>query len=140
MKHFLITILCLCPIWVQAQSEKEILQAMETFDYEIPIERISPANGDSVLTPLRAQSLEAMNRYAEALKEWNSLLLPDSANTKILNKLAECYRKINRNDMAVRCYKKSVSLNPENKVFRQQHIQTLLSMEDYESTVDAAHS
>ena len=139
MKHFLITILCLCPIWVQAQSEKEILQAMETFDYEIPIERISPASGDSVLTPLRAQSLEAMNRYAEALKEWNSLLLPDSANTKILNKLAECYRKINRNDMAVRCYKKSVSLNPENKFFRQQHIQTLLSMEDYESAVDAAH-
>ena len=63
MKHFLITILCLCPIWVQAQSEKEILQAMETFDYEIPIERISPANGFHRLTEILCLPLYEHNLW-----------------------------------------------------------------------------
>ena len=138
MKHLLITLLCLFPMWVQAQSEKEIRQAMDAFDYEIPINRIVPASGDSVLTPFRAQALKAMNRPAEALKEWNSLLSPDSTNVKVLAELAEGYRQINRNDLSSRCYAKVVALNPENKFFRQQHIRSLLALENYEAARDAS--
>ena len=138
MKHLLITLLCLCPIGVQAQFEKEMHQAMDACDYETPIERIVPASGDSVFTPLRARALKAMGRYAEALKEWNSLLKSDSADTKVLTELGECYRFMSRNDKAVACYGKVVELRPENKYFRQQHIRSLLSLEDYGAARDAS--
>ena len=138
-KYVLMFLLCLCPIWVQAQSEVEIRQAMDVYEYEVPIVRIAPAIGDSVLTPLRAQALKSMNRYPEALKEWNSLLLPDSTNVKVLAELAECYRQINRSDQSARCYAKAVDLNPENKFFRQQYIRTLLASENYEAARNAAY-
>ena len=140
MKKLITLLLVFLPIWVNAQTEGEIRQAMDAYDYETPVTRIAPACGDSLLTPLRAQALKAMNRPAEALKEWNSLLKEDSTDTKVLIELAECYRLTNRSDQASLCYAKAVSLQPENKFFRQQHIRTLLAMEEYESARDASHA
>ena len=56
MKRLLIFFLILCPLWVQAQSEPEIRQAMDRYEYEVPIQQIAPTLGDSVFTPLRAQA------------------------------------------------------------------------------------
>ena len=92
MKKLITLLLALLPLWANAQTEGEIRKAMDAYDYETPIARITPVAGDSVLTPLRAQALKAMNRHAEALKEWNSLLKEDSTNTKVLIELAECYQ------------------------------------------------
>ena len=140
MKKLITLLLALLPLWVNAQTEGEIRKAMDVYDYETPIARITPVAGDSVLTPLRAQALKAMNRHAEALKEWNSLLKEDSTNTKALIELAECYRLTGRSDQAAICYGKAVSLQPENKFFRQQHIRTLLATENYEAARDASHA
>ena len=140
MKKLITLLLALLPLWANAQTEGEIRKAMDAYDYETPIARITPVAGDSVLTPLRAQALKAMNRYAEALKEWNSLLKEDSTNTKVLIELAECYRSTGRSDQAAICYGKAVSLQPENKFFRQQHIRTLLATENYEAARDASHA
>ena len=123
-----------------AQSVEEIRKSIEAYDYETPIASITPACGDSLLTPLRAQALKAMNRYPEALKEWNSLLKSDSTDTRILIELAECYRLTNRTDQASICYAKAVSLQPENKFFRQQQIRSLLASEKYEAARDASHA
>ena len=139
MKCLLVFFLILCPLWVQAQSEPEIRQAMDRYEYEVPIQQIAPTLGDSVFTPLRAQALKAMSRYPEALQEWNSLLSPDSTNVKVLMELADCFRLIGRSDLSAQCYAKAVALNPENKYFRQQHIRTLLASENYEAARDAAH-
>ena len=140
MKKLITLLLVLLPLWVNAQTEGEIRKAMDAYDYETPIARITPVAGDSILTPLRAQALKAMNRHAEALKEWNSLLKEDSTNTKALIELAECYRLTGRSDQAAICYGKAVSLQPENKFFRQQHIRTLLATENYEAARDASHA
>ena len=140
MKRLITLLLAFLPLWVNAQTEGEIRKAMDAYDYETPIARITPVAGDSVLTPLRAQALKAMNRHAEALKEWNSLLKEDSTNTKVLIELAECYRLIGRSDQAAICYGKAVSLQPENKYFRQQYIRTLLATENYETARDASHA
>ena len=140
MKRLITLLLAFLPLWVNAQTEGEIRKAMDAYDYETPIARITPVAGDSVLTPLRAQALKAMNRHAEALKEWNSLLKEDSTNTKVLIELAECYRSTGRSDQAAICYGKAVSLQPENKFFRQQHIRTLLVTENYEAARDASHA
>ena len=140
MKRLITLLLAFLPLWVNAQTEGEIRKAMDAYDYETPIARITPVAGDSVLTPLRAQALKAMNRHAEALKEWNSLLKEDSTNTKALIELAECYRLTGRSDQAAICYGKAVSLQPENKFFRQQHIRTLLATENYEAARDASHA
>ena len=140
MKKLITLLLALLPLWVNAQTEGEFRKAMDAYDYETPIARIIPVAGDSVLTPLRAQALKAMNRHAEALKEWNSLLKEDSTNTKALIELAECYRLTGRSDQAAICYGKAVSLQPENKFFRQQHIRTLLATENYEAARDASHA
>lgn len=113
---------------------------MEVYDYETPIASIASACGDSVLTPFRAQALKAMNRYPEALKEWNSLLKEDSTDTKILIELAECYKQTNRNDRTIVCYAKTVELQPENKFFRQQYIRSLLASEKYGEARDASHA
>jgi len=131
---------CFLSIGAFAQSEADIRKALDTYDYETPIAQIAPACGDSLLTPLRAQALKAMNRYPEALKEWNSLLQVDSTDTKVLIELAECYRLTNRTDQASKCYAKAVSLQPENKFFRQQYIRSLLSSEKYEAARDASHA
>ena len=56
----------LFPIGVCAQSETEIRKAIKVCDYEAAISQIEPAMGDTIWTPLRAQSLEAMNRHPEA--------------------------------------------------------------------------
>ena len=140
MKKLITLLLALLSLWANAQTEGEIRKAMDAYDYETPIARITPVAGDSVLTPLRAQALKAMNRHAEALKEWNSLLKEDSTNTKVLIELAECYRSTGRSDQAAICYGKAVSLQPENKFFRQQHIRTLLATENYEAARDASHA
>ena len=140
MKKLITLLLAFLPLWANAQTEGEIRKALDAYDYETPIARITPVAGDSVLTPLRAQALKAMNRHAEALKEWNSLLKEDSTNTKVLIELAECYRLTGRSDQAAICYGKAVSLQPENKFFRQQHIRTLLATENYEAARDASHA
>ena len=140
MKKLITLLLVLLPLWANAQTEGEIRKAMDAYDYETPILQIAPVAGDSVLTPLRAQALKAMNRHAEALKEWKSLLKEDSTNTKVLIELAECYRSTNRGDQASLCYEKAVTLQPENKYFRQQQIRTLLAMENYEAARDASHA
>ena len=140
MKKLITLLLAFLPLWANAQTEGEIRKALDAYDYETPIARITPVAGDSVLTPLRAQALKAMNRHAEALKEWNSLLKEDSTNTKALIELAECYRSTGRSDQAAICYGKAVSLQPENKFFRQQHIRTLLATENYEAARDASHA
>ncbi len=140
MKILIILLTIVCPLLANAQSETDFLKALENYDYETPIAQIAPACGDSLLTPLRAQALKAMNRYSEALKEWNSLLKSDSTDTKILIELAECYRQTNRADQASICYAKAVSLQPENKFFRQQQIRSLLAAERYEDARDASHA
>ena len=142
MKQFiaLLLLISLCPMWAKAQSIEEIHRAMDAYDYEMPIARISPMAGDSLLTPLRAKALRAMNRYPEALKEWNSLLQADSTNTKILIELAECYKLVGRTSEATPCYEKAVALHPENTYFRQQHIRALLATENYEQARDACHA
>ena len=140
MKKLITLLLAFLPLWANAQTEGEIRKALDAYDYETPIARITPVAGDSVLTPLRAQALKAMNRHAEALKEWNSLLKEDSTNTKALIELAECYRSTGRSDQAAICYGKAVFLQPENKFFRQQHIRTLLATENYEAARDASHA
>ena len=140
MKRIVTLLLSLLPLCASAQTVEEIRQALEAYDYETPIAGIRPASGDSVFTPLRAQALKAMSRHAEALKEWNSLLQPDSTNAKVLIELAECYRLTNRTQDAALCYGKAVSLQPANKFFRQQHIRTLLVSEKYEAARDASHA
>ena len=140
MKKLITFLLSVFPLLAFAQSETDIRKALDAYDYETPVISIAPAMGDSVLTPLRAQALKAMNRHAEALKEWNSLLKEDSTDTKVLIELAECYRQTNRADQASICYGKAVSLQPANKFFRQQQIRTLLAMEEYESARDASHA
>ena len=140
MKKLITLLLVILPLCMNAQTEEEIRKALDAYDYETPIQQIAPVVGDSVLTPLRAQALKAMNRHAEALKEWNSLLKEDSTNTKVLIELAECYRSTNRGDQASLCYEKAVTLQPENKFFRQQQIRTLLAMENYEAARDASHA
>ena len=140
MKKLITLLLAFLPMLVNAQTEEDIRKALDAYDYETPIQQIAPVAGDSVLTPLRAQALKAMNRHAEALKEWNSLLKEDSTNTKVLIELAECYRSTNRGDQASLCYEKAVTLQPENKFFRQQQIRTLLAMENYEAARDASHA
>lgn len=140
MKQLITLLLSVLPLYTMAQSEADIRKALDAYDFETPIQQIAPASGDSVFVPLRAQALKAMNRYAEALKEWNSLLKEDSTNTKVLIELAECYRLTNRSDRASLCYAKAISLQPENKFFRQQHIRALLATEDYEAARDASHA
>ena len=140
MKKLTLLLCCLLSLGAFAQSESDLRKALEVYDYETPIAQIASACGDSLLTPLRAQALKAMNRYPEALKEWNSLLKADSTDTKILIELAECYRQINRADQASICYAKVVSLQPENKFFRQQQIRSLLASEKYEAARDASHA
>ena len=139
MKYLTLFLLLLFSLSLRAQTEDEMRKAIDAYDYDKPILSITPASGDSLLTPLRAQALRAMNRHSEALQEWNSLLDADSMNVKVLIELAECYRQLNRSDQAAVCYAKSVALQPENKFFRQQHIRTLLAMEDYEAARDASH-
>lgn len=122
----------LFPIGVCAQSETEIRKAIKACDYETAITQIEPMMGDTIWTPLRAQSLEAMNRHPEAIKEWNSLLKSDSTNVDILMKLAACYKTTNKNNQATNCYRKATSLYPQNNFFRQQYIRSLLTNEEYE--------
>ena len=136
----LLLLIGLCPMWAKAQSIEEIHRAMDAYDYEMPIARISPMAGDSLLTPLRAKALRAMNRYPEALKEWNSLLEADSTNTKVLIELAECYKLVGRTSEATSCYEKAVSMHPENIYFRQHHIRALLATENYEKARNACHA
>ena len=140
MKKLIILLFTVFPLLANAQSEADIRKALDVYDYETPIAQIAPACGDTLLTPLRAQALKAMNRYPEALKEWNSLLSTDSTSTKVLIELAECYRQTSRNDQACLCYAKAVALQPENKFFRQQYIRTLLASEKYEEARDASHA
>jgi len=142
MMKRLLAIVCCCmlPWLAKAQSEAEVRQAMDRYDYDASISLIAPTMGDSVFTPLRAQALKAMGRPAEALKEWNSLLKADSADIKVLTELAECYRLINRPKDASVCYGKAVELQPESKFFRQQYIRTLLAMEAWEAARDASHA
>ena len=71
MKNLIIVLLTLFPLSANAQSETDFRKALEAYDYETPIAQIASACGDSLLTPLRAQALKAMNRHLEALKEWN---------------------------------------------------------------------
>ena len=71
MQHIIILIFVLLPLWAYSQSETDIRIAIKNCNYEIPIQQIPTAAGDSILTPMRAQALKAMNRHPDKL-----ILLP----------------------------------------------------------------
>lgn len=139
MRRWAVFLLWVYSMWANAQSIEEFQQAMDTYNYEKPILEIDAEKGDSIFTPMRAKALKAMNRYSEALKEWNSLLSVDSTEAKILAELGECYRSMNKHNQAVSCYEKALKLRPENNFFRQQHIRSLLAAGNYGVARDAAH-
>ncbi|MBQ8521293.1 MAG: hypothetical protein IJ456_07960 [Bacteroides sp.] len=136
-----IAALCLCilPACMTAQTVEDFRKAMEQYDYETVIEGIAPAAGDSLLTPLRAQALKHMNRTAETIGEWNSLLSEDSTDLRVVVELAECYRQSGALPKAIACYRKATALQPANKYFRLQCIRTLLASEEYEQAKAACH-
>ena len=68
MKRLIIFFICLCPVVANAQLEEKCKKAMAMYDYETPIGEIPPMSGDTVLVPLRAKALKAMNRHTEVLK------------------------------------------------------------------------
>lgn len=129
-------LLILLPMCIYSQSEAEIRSSVKACDYESVIRQILPENGDTLFTPLRAQALEAMNRFPEATKEWNSLLDKDSTRVDVLMELAKCYKTTNRYHQAMLCYRKAAGLFPENKFFRQQYIRSLLAAEEYSEACD----
>ena len=139
MKRLIIFFICLCPVIANAQLEEKYKKAIAMYDYETPIGEIPPMSGDTVLVPLRAKALKAMNRHSEVLKEWNSLLSPDSTNVEVLAELAEGYRIVNKYNQASRCYQKLLNLCPDNKFVRQQYLRVLLTSENFKSALDAAH-
>ena len=131
MKTFVTLLLCLFPVSLFAQMNDEVHQAMDNYDYETVISLIAPNSQDSASVVIRVQALKAMNRYNEAIMELNSLLTPDSTNTKILIDLAECYKLTGNSRKAAGCYRKASEQQPENKYFRLQNIRSLLAAEDY---------
>ena len=68
MKKLIILLLVILPLCMNAQTEGEIRKAMDAYDYETPIARITPVAGDSVLTPLRAPSLESHGASCRGLE------------------------------------------------------------------------
>lgn len=139
MKTFVTLLLCLFPVSLFAQMNDEVHQAMDNYDYETVISLIAPNSQDSASVVTRVQALKAMNRYNEAIMELNSLLTPDSTNTKILIDLAECYKLTGNSRKAAGCYRKASEQQPENKYFRLQNIRSLLAAEDYEAARTACH-
>ena len=139
MKQLIVFLLFIFPLTLYAQTEVDIRKAIAEYNYDLPINQIPPACGDSVLTPLRAQALKAMNRYSESLKEWNSLLKTDSTNVEVLMELADCYKQVHRGVESIQCYAKLLSLSPENNFFRMQYIRSLLMTENYPQARDACH-
>ena len=139
MKKLVVFLLMMFPLILCAQTETDIRKAIADYNYDIPINQITPACGDTVLTPLRAQALKAMNRYSDSLKEWNSLLKSDSTNAEVLMELADCYKQVHRGVEASQCYAKLLSLSPENSFFRMQYIRSLLLTENYPQARDACH-
>ena len=139
IKKFIVFLLFALPCALCAQTEADMLKAIAEYNYELPIKQIPPVCGDSVLTPLRAQALKAMNRYSDSLKEWNSLLKADSTDVEILMELADCYKQIHRGIEASQCYARLLALSPENDFFRMQYIRSLLMTENYPQARDACH-
>ena len=141
MKRIFITTLLMAgfALSATAQADLNVRKAMESYDYEAVIQTVPAATGDSLLTPLRAQALKAMNRLTETLIEWNSLLPADSSNTKAVIELAECYRLTGNMPKAIGCYQKARELQPENRYFHLQHIRTLLNAGKYEEAKTASH-
>ena len=132
MKKFVTLLLCMLPVSLFAQVNDGIRQAMDNYDYETVVTLIEPDCQDSLLLITKAQALKAMNRYPEAIGVFNSLILKDSTNTKVLIDLAECYKLTGNSRRAANCYQKAMNLQPENKFFRLQFIRSLLASEDYE--------
>lgn len=139
MKTLVTLLLCVFSVSLSAQTNNEIRQAMDEYDYEKVINLIGADNQDSLLVTLKAQALKAMNRYPEAVAELNSLLLKDSTSTKTLVDLAECYKMMGNSRQAAYCYEKAMNVRPENKFFRSQYIRSLLASEDYEEAKKACH-
>ena len=117
-------LLILLPMCIYSQSEAEIRLSVKACDYESVIRQILPENGDTLFTPLRAQALEAMNRFPEATKEWNSLLDKDSTRVDVLMELAKCYKTTSRHHQATLCLQ--VCIDSWIRIhFRIQHIELL---------------
>ena len=139
MRTLVTFMLCLVSVTVFAQAHDEISLAMEEFDYDKVIHLIAPDTKDSLLLSTRIQALKAMNRYPEAIVGLTSLIVKDSADTKVLIDLAECYKLMGSPRQAANYYQKAVSLRPENKFFRLQYIRSLLNAEDFKEAREACH-
>ncbi|MDE5677119.1 MAG: tetratricopeptide repeat protein [Phocaeicola sp.] len=139
MKKFVTLLLCTISLSLFAQVDDEIRRAMDRCDYEAVIRLIGSDAQDSLSLMVKAQALKAMNRYPEAIKSLNSLIMKDSTNTKVLTDLAECYKLMGNFRRAADCFQKAVSLQPDNTYFRLQVIRSLLASENYEEARTACH-
>ncbi|MBU1012769.1 MAG: hypothetical protein KKG99_07175 [Bacteroidetes bacterium] len=114
--------LCVNPItktdWEGVGVEPDIkTESKDALDKTIEIinDKLIEENNDERFINGLGYSLLADNQIASAIKVFikNTNLYPQSANT--FDSLAEAYMKFGQNDLAIKNYKKSLELNPNNE-------------------------
>lgn len=131
MKYILLFLLSFYTIGISAQQVNSIQEAMSNYDYEKAIELIDQQKPTTPLLYQKAIAQKGLNRFFDATKTLLQLTEKEPDNQRFTLELAECYKQAGKFNDALKCYRRILVNNPENKYAHIQLITILNATEHY---------
>ncbi|MBN2212913.1 MAG: hypothetical protein JW723_01600 [Bacteroidales bacterium] len=105
------------------QEYDSIAIFMQQYEFQKAIDKINiidKSGSDLRLIDIKATALNGLNKYQEAIPEYENLLKTDTNNLRNIISLANCYQSIGNNKNAQRFYKKALIISTQNNYLYQQ--------------------
>jgi tetratricopeptide (TPR) repeat protein len=107
----------------QARDYDSISIYIQRYEYQKAIDKIDAIdkyNSDLSLLDLKATALKGLNKYQEAIKAYEKLLMNDTGDLKNIIEIANCYQSLGDYKKAHTYYKKAIKISPYNNYLYQQ--------------------
>ncbi len=134
MKKICISIILLAIITSQAQN-KQIENALKSYDYQQAIQIIDAADQNTEMNILKAQCYKNLSKFGNAISILEQVVATDSSNLQALSNLADSYESIGKFKKSTSFYLKCIAQSPANNYFRLKYINSLFKLKDWNNTI-----
>ena len=134
MRKFHLIIFVAFQFVLNAQN-KQITNALNSFNYQLAIQLIENSEPGIQLDILKAQCYKNLYKYDKTINILQNIVNKDSLNIQAVSNLADCYESSGNFKKSTHLYNKCVLIKPENNYFHLRYINSLFKLKEWDKTI-----
>ncbi len=135
MKQLILCVFLCAATTLSAQNNKQIQEAMATYDYETALALIEKEPSTPSLLLQKGKAQKALSMNAQALATFRQLIAEEPQHALAHTEAAECCKALAKYKEALDYYQQALDLNPSNKYVRLQYISLLCNQGKFEEAL-----